>query len=540
MKKNYNTKGLLVTLCAIIMMFAYISDVYAAGKMVLVMAVQAPNVNKDIRDILMDSFIGELNKSKKYQFINQKIYQAAFDEAMKEQGQECDAIKCVKKVAGAYGINLVLSTKIIKEGSTYYLNAKVEDLTSGVQVEYADDTCSDCKDTKRLRDIMVKLARALGGLSDNTVAAPSAPAASTPGALGFLTVTGEPFGAEVYINGNLIGKMPITKYTLNVGRNLLTVKNPLYTTIQDKAIVINAGVETIIPVNLTTNFGTLSVDSDPQEADIELDGKSIGTTPIKNYKLNPSSYQIKLKKNGYIEREYHVSIMNEKEFDIPKAQAILEKKIFSVQISANPSKSGAEVYVDGVKMGTAPMLVEKLAEGSHTVVLKHGNYIGTADITGTQGVTKDVVVNMLLNPQFSNDVMFTFGTEQHISRGIGYLVAEYSHVLNNAYSDAWAMRFLYNGHDIGGGISVRFAFDPPIFDNGLYWGIGINGIKEFTGFFVTPKVELGYSLYLGPISFTIEAGSGYTVAASVPAVKFGKPYAGGFDYNVGAKFSFTW
>jgi hypothetical protein len=136
-------------------------------KSVMVTPVQAPAVPKDIKDIIVNTFIWELNKSTKFNFISGKIYKDAFEAVMKEQGQECDAIKCVRRVADSFGINLILSTKIIKlDENTDIFDATIEDLSSGNQLGHASERCVKCSNADILDKIVI-LAQTLINQSEN-------------------------------------------------------------------------------------------------------------------------------------------------------------------------------------------------------------------------------------------------------------------------------------------------------------------------------------------------------------------------------------
>jgi hypothetical protein len=121
----------------------------------MVTPVQAPAVPKDIKDIIINTFIWELNKSPKYNFISGKIYKDAFEAVMKEQGQECDALKCVKRVADSFGINLILSTKIIKDENTYIFDATIEELSSGNQLGHASEICENCSNLNLINKVKI-------------------------------------------------------------------------------------------------------------------------------------------------------------------------------------------------------------------------------------------------------------------------------------------------------------------------------------------------------------------------------------------------
>jgi len=71
----------------------------------------------------------------------------------------------------------------------------------------------------------------------------------------------------------------------------------------------------------TTARCILEVTSEPTSADVELDGKFVGNTPV-NLRLDPGDYTIAVKKSGYVRWERKVSAMTDNTLAI---RAELEK-----------------------------------------------------------------------------------------------------------------------------------------------------------------------------------------------------------------------
>lgn len=151
--------------------------------------------------------------------------------------------------------------------------------------------------------------------------------------------------------------------------------------------------------------------------------------------------------------------------------------------------------------------------------------------------------------------MVSIGAEYRLSNKITLMVAEYWFALSKNASDAVALRFLTNGKDTGGGVSYRMAISPPIIDNGLWLGIGLDVISEYLGVFTIPEVEAGYTLFIGGrIALNIEGTAGYAIdvahssaynssSAVGPSGISQKPSGengGGFDYGIGARISYGW
>lgn len=60
---------------------------------------------------------------------------------------------------------------------------------------------------------------------------------------------------------------------------------------------------------LILQTGSLTVESDPQGADIHIDGEYVGKTPVKALRYPPGEYSLTLKKEGWIIREQNITIV---------------------------------------------------------------------------------------------------------------------------------------------------------------------------------------------------------------------------------------
>lgn len=113
--------------------------------------------------------------------------------------------------------------------------------------------------------------------------------------------------------------------------------------------------------------GTLEIKSRPEGAIIYVNDKERGKTPHKIDQLPLNEYSIRLEKEGYLPYETRIAVLPDQTTVVdPELVALLE-----LRVESNPS--GAELYIDGEKVGTTPHQA-KYAEGFHTVKLTRKNY----------------------------------------------------------------------------------------------------------------------------------------------------------------------
>ncbi len=116
--------------------------------------------------------------------------------------------------------------------------------------------------------------------------------------------------------------------------------------------------------------GSIFIDSFPKESEVYVDGVDRGKTPITIKNLSFGEYEVQVKQDGYRTFTKTANVTRNK----PKSIVIanLEHVTFVLQISSYPTE--AEVYVDGVKKGLAPLTIDDLSLGEHFVEVKKENF----------------------------------------------------------------------------------------------------------------------------------------------------------------------
>lgn len=167
---------------------------------------------------------------------------------------------------------------------------------------------------------------------------------------GVLTVSSSPLGADVYLNGTLIGTTPIEEYPLVPGTYELEIVKENYES-QTIAVTVEPGESKNITVTLSPVKAILEVLSEPPGANVYLNGTLIGTTPIKDYSILPGTYELKILKDGYQEYSTLITIG-------PK-----ETKSFHVNLveSQTTTKTGAK-SICGPALIVALLLISLMAK----------------------------------------------------------------------------------------------------------------------------------------------------------------------------------
>ena len=175
-------------------------------------------------------------------------------------------------------------------------------------------------------------------------------------------ITSTPKNAEVIYQGKPVGETPYTFKGLPVGKHSATVKLHGYQTREISWLVENNRPQ-MIKVDLSSNVGTLKVNSKPSKAKILIDAQSRGTTPFSG-KLVQGEHKIKISKPGYAPYE---EVVNIKRNSTTSKTANLSILPGSISISSKPGK--ATVTINGRRYPKTPTTVKDLAPGKYVIKL---------------------------------------------------------------------------------------------------------------------------------------------------------------------------
>ena len=184
-----------------------------------------------------------------------------------------------------------------------------------------------------------------------------------------LDITSQPSSATVAIDGEVRGVTPLTLLDVKPGKCLVTVSAPGYRT-YDEFVVLQKGAYTQKNYELRPEKGLLLVRTDPAGCDVSYNGLSLGVTPllITSFAAG-NSYQLTLSQNGYGKKTVNVTLDGRRPKILDEALT-LDSGI--IDIVSDPV--GAEVIVNGVSKGKAPVRVERVPRGIATVTLKMDGY----------------------------------------------------------------------------------------------------------------------------------------------------------------------
>jgi hypothetical protein len=230
--------------------------------------------------------------------------------------------------------------------------------------------------------------------SPATTAAAPAPAAnaapevvedspSEAGGSGELRVESVPDGARVVLDGREAGFTPLTVKNLAAGRHALILEGESGTL--RRTVRVQAGERTVARYEITAGFLSLS-----SRIPLEIfDGtRKIGTSDEGHILLAPGQYKVKLVNT-------HYSFSDDVEFTIKPGEITTHAVTLPQGSLRITTEAGAEVFVEGEAIGTAPVPAVQVPIGTREVLVRHpqfGERRQSVDIVLGQPVELSVIL----------------------------------------------------------------------------------------------------------------------------------------------------
>lgn len=197
-----------------------------------------------------------------------------------------------------------------------------------------------------------------------------------------------PSGADVLVDGELVGTTPLNAEILQ-GQRDLVLKLAGHKAWQEEFDVL-AGQDFSVPlVELEPADGLLFIQSNPTAASVTIGGEFKGLTPLE-VALPPSqNHELTFFKNGYSSSTLSIQTQANEERDI---SVELQPILTTVRVMAEPSD--AELYVDGELRGQANQTIELMAASQQIEIRKPGYVPYSTEFTSRPGLEQVISVSL--------------------------------------------------------------------------------------------------------------------------------------------------
>lgn len=209
-----------------------------------------------------------------------------------------------------------------------------------------------------------------------------------PGRLAVTTVPS--VNAQVFVDGKPIGTTPLDPTELPPGEHTVEVRAERYETVQETVSIEGAGTVASLHVELSPLWADVSVDSKPAGASVEIDGESVGRTPVTAQVLE-GEHNLELSLKGYKPLRTRFSVLAQQPKTLPPV--VLRPVDGWLVLTSEPSD--AIVSIDGEFKGRTPVELELVPGEDHQIRLsKRGHDTVSDTIRLESGGTRELHVRL--------------------------------------------------------------------------------------------------------------------------------------------------
>ena len=186
----------------------------------------------------------------------------------------------------------------------------------------------------------------------------------------FYALTVNPKNAVVTIDGNQQTVSTDGEYSamLPYGNHTYKVEAGGYISKSGTFTISNSDM-TPINVSLVSAMATVSVTCPTPAVSLYVDKKSVGMAPWTG-SLKDGMHLIEAKKEGYRSQQQTINLSQQQKLDV----AFDELVAIQGNLSVNYKPFGADVYIDGNKVGQSPRVFNGIMVGNHKVEIKKDGY----------------------------------------------------------------------------------------------------------------------------------------------------------------------
>lgn len=189
-----------------------------------------------------------------------------------------------------------------------------------------------------------------------------------PDGKGSISVQSSPDRAEVLVNGTPQGTAPVAIAGLVAGEYIVELRKDGYERAY-KSVSLLEGQEMDVSLNMKSITGLLLVDSNPQGADVVIDGISKGNTPLLMTDLPLGEYSLQ-----FISPKLLPRTMKAKLLDRSPVRVYAELLSNTAQLDVTSVPDGAEVRINGIYAGDTPLRIEEVQAGEADVKVSKRGY----------------------------------------------------------------------------------------------------------------------------------------------------------------------
>jgi hypothetical protein len=194
-------------------------------------------------------------------------------------------------------------------------------------------------------------------------------------------------GAEVFLDGTLMGKPPLDIKDVKPGVHVIEVRAPGYQPKKER-LEVSAGSADVREFELNKEAsgerGTVKIVSTVPEAEVSIDGERIGAAP-QTKDMSTGEHFVVVEKAGYKTFKQKVRV------EAGQAVTVTAelKAVGIIRVLSTPA--GSTVSLDGEAVGKTPFTIDDVGVGEHVITVSRNDYYNYEKTLQIEGGKREVL-----------------------------------------------------------------------------------------------------------------------------------------------------
>ena len=195
-------------------------------------------------------------------------------------------------------------------------------------------------------------------------------------------ISNEP-DVEIFVDGEQKGKAPVTIQAIKPGEHIVGGRKTRFKPVE-QTVRVAAGENAIVSFRMEVAppdrpRATLKIQSQVPNAEVFLDGSSLGRAPVDRNDLDPGKHYIVVHKDGFTDFKREVILLENQVITMVADLAATG----SLRILSSPE--GADVKIDGELIGKTPVQRDAVPSGDHIVEFKMAGFFDLKETMKIEG-----------------------------------------------------------------------------------------------------------------------------------------------------------
>lgn len=189
---------------------------------------------------------------------------------------------------------------------------------------------------------------------------------------GVLSLSSNPVGAQLSLNGAQMGRSPLLEKSLESGNYQYLLTAPRYRDLEGELLIEGLGRQQRLHVELEPLWANVSLQSEPIGARVLVDDVGLGKTGSEGFvaEIMPGKHDIRLALDGYQDWQHALVVTDNQAQALP----LVKLKPLYAKVMVESKPIGARILVDGEYLGLAPLEIELRPGESNTVSAAKAGY----------------------------------------------------------------------------------------------------------------------------------------------------------------------